>query len=463
MRLTRANPFPVGVAFILLTAVVVVFAIGINLSFGLPLNLNLGLPPSRDYTLKANFDDANSLAKGANVVVAGNTIGQVTDVTAVGRQARVTMRIDAHYAPVHRGTVARIRYSTLLAQKYVELSPAAGTPALSGGAVIPTDQTITPVDFDQFLSTFDKPTRDRLQVVVQQAGGGVDGRGAAINDMLDQLDGLSQESRPGLSTLQAHDPDLAAITTDLAVTSNRLAQSHQQLGDFVANTADVTGTLASQDQQLQALIYHLANVMYDFDSTLNGNEQNFHQTIATLDPLVTLQLVPTLTTVNGYTHPNIGQLQTGLEVLIPEIGSAVSCGDPTTNARCPTDGNGNYLRQYLVNCSGYDSVNQTAAPSCTQPASGASTAPTLPSPKLPAVSCPTPPVKLPTITPTPLPSVCPLGTPIPTPGLPCGPSPTPTHSPTPSPTPSSPIPCSSIPSLPPLGSIPEPLAGLVGS
>jgi virulence factor Mce-like protein len=450
----------VGVAFIAICVAVILFAIAINLSFGFPMNLNLGVPPSRDYTLKANFDDANSLSKGANVVVAGNTIGQVTGVTAVGREAQVTMRIDSHYAPVHRGTVARIRYSTLLAQKYVELSPAAGTPALGDGAVIPTDQTITPVDFDQFLSTFDKPTRDRLQIVVQQAGGGVEGRGAAINDMLDQLDGLSEESRAGLSTFHAHDPDLANITSNLAITSNRLAQSHEQLGDFVANTADVTGTLASQDQQLSALIYHLANTMYDFDQTLNGNEQNFHQTITTLDPLITVQLVPTLTTVNGYTHPNIGQLQTGLSILIPEIGSAISCGNPSSNPTCPTDGNGNYLRQYLINCAGYDSLNSKPAPSCTQPPAG-SAGPNLAAPNAPslALPCLTPNVKLPT--PTPLPTICPIPTPSPTPLLPCGPSPSPSPTPKPSPSPSSPLPCPSVPALPPLGAIPEPLAGLV--
>jgi virulence factor Mce-like protein len=446
MRLTKADPLPVGVFSLLFVVAVVAFAIGINFSFGLPANLNLGWPPSRDYTLKANFDDANSLAKGANVVESGNPIGQVTDVTAVGRQAQVTMRLDSRYSPMHKGTVARIRYSTLLAQKYVELSSAAGTPVIASGSVIPSDQTITPVDFDQFLSTFDKPTRDRLQIVVQQAGGGLAGRGAAVNDMLDQLDGLSQESRAGLSTFSAHDPDLANITTNLAITSDRLAQSHQQLGDFIANTADVTGTLASQDQQLTALIYHLTNTMNDFDATLNGNEENFHTTITTLDPLVTVQLVPTLTTVNGYTHPNIGNLQTGLSVLIPEIGSAIS----------QRDANGNYLRQYLVMDNCYDTITPPGQ-SC-----GATTTPNgavqAPSVTAPSTACPTPPLpKLPT--PTPLPSVCPLPTPtpLPTPALPCGPSPSPTPHKSPSPAPSLPIPCPSLPAA----TLPQPLTGLV--
>jgi ABC-type transporter Mla subunit MlaD len=260
--------------------------------------------------------------------------------------------------------------------------------------------------------------------------------------MLDQLDGLSQESRAGLSTFHAHDPDLANITTNLAITSNRLAQSHQQLGDFVANTADVAGTLASQDQQLSALIYHLANTMNDFDDTLNGNEQNFHQTVVQLDPLITAELVPTLTTVNGYTHPNIGQLQTGFNELIPWIGSAIS----------QQDANGNYLRQYLINDCQLDHScpQQPAAPN-------APAAPNtqLPGVQVPQLPCPTPPIKVPT--PTPIPTICPIPTPTP---LPCGPTPTPTKTPSPSPTPSLPIPCPSVPgaSVP---SLPQPLTGLV--
>src|SRR5581483_5336560 len=200
-------------------------------------NLNLGWPPGFDYRLSAAFEDANGLAKGADVAVAGTRIGQVTDIRAVGRQAVATMRIDRRYAPLHRGTIARIRYSTLLAQKFVELTPAAGGPAMPSGSRIPSASTITPVDFDQFLSTLDPQTRQQLQVLVQQLGGGVQGREAAINALLDNWGHLAVESRAGLATLHQHDADIASITTNLAITSRRLAQSRDNLGGFVQNAA----------------------------------------------------------------------------------------------------------------------------------------------------------------------------------------------------------------------------------
>ena len=107
MRIVKGNPMVAGVALIAGCLVVLLAAISINVNFGFPANLNLGWPPGFDYTLAAAFDDANGLAHGADVVVAGSSVGQVTDVAPSGRQAVVTMRIDRSYAPMHQGTIAR--------------------------------------------------------------------------------------------------------------------------------------------------------------------------------------------------------------------------------------------------------------------------------------------------------------------------------------------------------------------
>lgn len=455
MRIVKGNPFVAGLGLIAGVLVVVVAAISINANFGFPANLNLGWPPGFDYTLSAAFDDTNGLAHGADVVVAGTQVGQVTNVAASGRQAVVTMRIDRGYAPMHRGTVARIRYGSLLAQKYVELAPVAGGETIPSGATIPSTSTITPVDFDQFLSTLDPETRLRLQAIVQQAGGGVDGRQQAINSLLDNLGHLAVESRAGLSTLHNHDSDIGNITTNLAITSNRLAQSHEQLGGFVASTADVNGTLAANDKSLAGLLVHLANTMDDFDQTLNGEEGNFHTTVTTFDPFL-VQLNGTLGYVYPYMHDNLGSLQTGIQTLVPYIGSAIQ----------EYDANGNYLRQYLVNDCRYDSTPNSG---CEQPAAPAAAAPPASAP-VPAIKTPTlcptlPPPPTPPKLPTPIPTIKPCPTPL----LPCIPGPghpTPTPIPTPSPGSCTPIPGGinppGTPPLPPLPSLPGVVTGLAG-
>lgn len=448
MRLTRGNPYIAGVALLAVMVGVLAAAAGINLSFGLPFNLELGWPPSQDYTLRASFQDANGVVKGADVVIAGDRIGQVTDIGVSGGKAVVTMRIQHRYAPVHRGTIARIRYSTLLAQKYVELTPAANTAALPDGATIPSDETVTPVDFDQFLSSLDPETRAQVRVLVQQLGGGVNGRKAAINALLDELSQLAVESRGGLSTLHTRDPQLASITSNLAIASARLARSHQQLGDLVGSTAVVTETLNANTDHLDSVLVHLADTMDDVDKTLDGNTGNLHQTVTELDPFL-VSLNDQLDT----TYPLLVQarpsLRQSFSYLTPYITSAIA----------QQDANGNYLRQFVVVDLCYDtpsSVKADPSSGCLVPAISGLTNPAPGGPNGPApnssttqgratqgTTCPSPTPTTQAPSPTPSASPCPTPTP-------CGPAPTPKPgaAPTPSPT-ACPSPAAGgLPSLP---------------
>jgi phospholipid/cholesterol/gamma-HCH transport system substrate-binding protein len=441
-----ARPVKAGIVTLAAVLAVIVIAMAINVSFGLPFNLSL-LPPGQDYAIKAAFEDANGVSRGADVVIAGHSVGQVTGVEVSGTRAVVTMRVPSRYAPLHRLSTARIRYSTLLAQKYVEIAPRDGGGELRSGDTIQSENTLSPVDFDQFLSALDPQTRARLQTLIQQAAGGLEGQQQTINDLLAQLNGLSQESVAPLSTFHQHDPDLDRIVANLGLVSDRLAQSHQQLGDLVGNMSDVTGTLARNDQALQALLTHLGNVMSDFDATLAGNEQNVHTIVVTLDPLLT-ELNGTLTIVAADTRGSIAAINTNNRVLQPELVSAVS----------QTDAAGQHLlRQYYVVDPACDQVTPQANPQCQTGIGQAPqnvAPPVLPSlPSLPLPACiPTPsPPKLPTPSLSPLP--CPtISSPtLPTP--PCVPAPRPTKLPTPSPSLSL---CPSVPGLiPPLGILPD--------
>ncbi|HEX4215956.1 MAG TPA: MCE family protein [Candidatus Dormibacteraeota bacterium] len=461
MRIVSGNRYLAGVVLIAVIAIVIVVAVSINLSFGLPLNLSLGLPPSQDYTLRAVFTDANGLTKGADVEVAGNQVGQVTGISLDDGKALVSMRIERKYAPLHSGTIAQIDYSTLLAEKFIELMPAAGTPTLSDGATIPSTETMTSVDFDQVLSGLDPQTRQQVQVLVQQLGGGVAGRQDAINELLQQLAGLSGESQPTLDTLRQNDPQLASIVSNLAIAGGVLAQSHKQLGDLVGNVAVVSETLNQNDASLDSLLPHLASTSNDLDQTLNGNQGNLRDTITELDPFLG-QLNTQLTTTYPDLQGSQTTLQQSFDYLTPYIVSAIS----------QQDANGNYLRQFVVVDLCDDSLSQTVTKynksqaSClvpavtgvasslttggaTAPPSGAASGPGSGSPS----SCDTP-------LPTPSAAPCPKASPTPTPS-PCSPAPTPTPTPKPAPTPT-PTGCSATGSGGLLGEVGSILGGLLG-
>lgn len=482
MRLTRGNPYVAAVILVTVVLIVITAAVSINLSAGLPFNLSLGWPPRQDYTLSAAFTDANGVYPGADVVIAGAQVGQVTGISIEHDQAVVTMRISRQYEPLHQGTVAAIRYTTLLANKYIELTPSAGTAPLPNGAAIPSVQTVTPVDFDQFLSSLDPKTRQQVQVLVQQLGGGVTGEQAAINGLLTNMAELSEQSPPVLNVLQLRDPELASIVSNLDTVAATLARSHQQLGQFVQNTALVTETLAGNDARLDDLLVHLASVSKDTSQTLQGNQANLRTTIERLDPLLG-QLNPQLTTTAGYFIQASPSLQAEIKYLTPEVVSAIS----------QQDANGNYLRQYVIVNTCYDTIASTPAkskkgsatenclvplitglvgPAPRHPASG-KTRPAPPNAAGPGSHCPspipTPSVSLPVTVPSPsLPVPSASGKACPKPPPPgCGtPTPTPTPRPTPSPTCHSsasgsggPIP---IPAPLPTASLPNPLGVLGG-
>ncbi|MDR0345593.1 MAG: MCE family protein [Nocardiopsaceae bacterium] len=343
MRLTKGNPLIAATILVVVTAFVVAAAIAINASSGLPFNLSFG---GHDYTLSAAFKDANGVSKGANVLIGGSQVGQVTGISIKQDKAVVSMRIGRKYGPLHRGTVAAIRYSTLLAQKYVELTPASGTQPLASGATIPSNETVTPVDFDQFLSSLDARTRQQLQVLVQQAGGGVAGEQTAINALVDHLAGLSEQSPPILNTLQRRDPQLASIITNLNTVASRLARTHQQLGGLVGNTSQVTKTLASNDASLNDLLGHLANVSQDTAQTLKGNQGNLRQTVRYLAPVLA-QLTPQFTTAARYLTQGGPTLQAEARQLIPEVASAIA----------QRDAGGNFIRQFAVINTCYDTLS----------------------------------------------------------------------------------------------------------
>jgi virulence factor Mce-like protein len=349
-------------------------------------------PPGQDYVLNAGFKDANGVSRGADVEIAGHPVGQVTAVAASGNLATVTMRINSQYAPIHRGSIARIRYSTLLAQKYIELAPVASGQAVSSGGSIPSTDTVTPVDFDQFLSAFDPQTRQKMQVVIQQLGGGVDGRQVVINDLLDQLHGLSVESQPPLDTFAQHNSNLDRIVVNLAVSSDRLAQSHDNLGQLVQSANDVNGRVADQNAALAGLIQHLGNLMSDFNVTLVGNETNLHQTVVLLDPLIG-QVNVAFGTTDGYLAANSGDLLNGFAQMAPEGESAIH----------QKDANGNYLRQFLVADPPCDKINSPKPdPQC---GTGASSSPSSSSPNPAApVAPPSPGGGNPSTGPTPAPA-----------------------------------------------------------
>src|SRR4051812_44030522 len=123
------------------------------------------------YTVTATFENAGQLVNGNYVEVAGRPVGKIKSIGLDEHgQARVKLSVGSGFDPLHEGTTAVIRASSLsgIANRYVELHPGPNSsPKIGDGGVIGSDHTQSPVDLDQLFNTLDPKTRKGLQDIVK--------------------------------------------------------------------------------------------------------------------------------------------------------------------------------------------------------------------------------------------------------------------------------------------------------
>lgn len=190
-----------------------------------------------DYRVKAVFESGGQLVNGNQVRVGGRAVGTIESIELNDRaQAEVEMTVEDGLAPLHVGTTATIRASSLsgIANRYVSLDPGRNDAAvIEDGGVLPADKTSAPVDIDQLFSTFDAKTRAGLQRFIQGQATQYDGRAAEAKRSLRYLS-------PALSAT-------SRLTRELVV-------DDEVFDRFVADTSKVVRTIAERRGDLASLV-----------------------------------------------------------------------------------------------------------------------------------------------------------------------------------------------------------------
>ena len=141
---TRRIEFSVGL-FVLI-GLVAVAVLAIRVGGG-----TAGRPDTR--LINARFTNANGLKKGSTIRISGVTIGDVTQVSLKhdDMSAIVTMRVDATLK-LDDDTVASVRSSGLIGEKFISLKPgASGTELKTGATIVDTESA---VDLEDIIARF---------------------------------------------------------------------------------------------------------------------------------------------------------------------------------------------------------------------------------------------------------------------------------------------------------------------
>jgi phospholipid/cholesterol/gamma-HCH transport system substrate-binding protein len=190
------------------------------------------------------FENGGQLVSGNQVLVAGQPIGKVDDITLTNDgQVDVTVSVDE---PLHQGTTAVIRATSLsgIANRYVSIAPGPNNaPKLSNDATLTGDKTTTPVDLDQLFDTFNPRTRVGLRNFIQ-------GNAAIYNGHTSGARSTYKYLAPSLGATQRL---FAELTQDRHALSQFLVQGSRALGAIGQRRNDLSALTANANQALGAI------------------------------------------------------------------------------------------------------------------------------------------------------------------------------------------------------------------
>lgn len=245
-----------------------------------------GSPGGADYRVKARFQNAAQLVKGALVQTGGAPIGKVADIHLTDDgEAELTLELDGDYAPLRRGTLATIRQASLsgVANRYVDLRLAPQrAPAIPDGGVIDQASTTTAVDLDQVFNTFDPQTRKALSGVLRGSASQYSGRGEQFNAALAYLNPSLAASSRLFNELNLDTPLLERFLVSSSQLVTDLADRRDDLAGLVDHLATTTTAIGDHKQALAEAIGRLP----DFQRRANTTFLNLRATLDDLDPLV---------------------------------------------------------------------------------------------------------------------------------------------------------------------------------
>jgi len=260
MRRTRQRG-PSNLAYGVIATVII--AIGTYLGF------TKAIPFRHHYTVNAVFRSSNIIRKNAPVRIAGVNVGKVTGIKHLDgatSAAVVSMRMDDKGLPLHRDAVMTIRPRIFLEGNFfVDIKPGSpSAPKISDGDTIPINQTKTPVQLDQILTTLQTATRTDLKRLLRELGSGLAGSGArGYNRSIPYWQSAYKNSAiVNDATLGTLPHDLSGYIATAGATAEALDRNPAQLQSLITDFNTTANAFAVKQQALSSAIGELPRTLH---------------------------------------------------------------------------------------------------------------------------------------------------------------------------------------------------------
>jgi phospholipid/cholesterol/gamma-HCH transport system substrate-binding protein len=237
-------------------------------------------------TYKLRFQNAGQLVKDDDVQIGGRRIGSVRKIALTSdNQAEITIKVSDGYAPLHEGTTAIIRATSLsgIANRYIALTPGPNSnPKLDDGATLQADSTTSIVDLDQLFNTFDPKTRAALQQVIQGSATWYDNRGLEANAATKYFSPAISSTQRLVNALVSNQQTLDAFLRNSSRTVGAIAQRRDDLANLVSNANTTAAAIADENSAFDQSLALLPSTLRKANTTF----VNLRATLDDLDPLV---------------------------------------------------------------------------------------------------------------------------------------------------------------------------------
>jgi phospholipid/cholesterol/gamma-HCH transport system substrate-binding protein len=310
--------------------------IGIAIAAAVALLGGLGYVVSQQFfgpkTITAYFTSATGIYPGDEVRVSGVKVGTITAIEPVGSQAKIVLKVD-HGVSVPADAKAVIVAQNLVAARYVQLAPAYrddGAPTLSDGAVIGSDRTAVPVEWDEVktqlmrLSTELGPkgadngplSQTSIARFIDSAANSLDdGNGAKLRQTLAQLSGVGRILADGSG-------NLVDIIKNLQTFITALRDSTEQIVSFQNRLATVTSVLNDSRSDLDAALSDLSVAVGEVQRFIAGSRDQTSEQIQRLAN-VTQNLVDNRMALENVLHAAPNGIANGYNVYNPTTGTPI--------------------------------------------------------------------------------------------------------------------------------------------
>jgi phospholipid/cholesterol/gamma-HCH transport system substrate-binding protein len=244
------------------------------------------LSSGTQHTYKLLFQNAGQLVKDDDVQVGGRRVGSVRKIELTrDNQAAITIAVDSDFAPLHEGTSALIRATSLsgVANRYIALTPGPNSnKKLDDGAVLGQDKTTAPVDLDQLFNTLDPKTRRGLQQVIQGSAAQYQGQGKKVQQAARYFSPALSTSSRLVNEVDRDSQVFQDFIVNSAKTVTAIAERRDDLTNLVSNANTTAGAIGSENVALARALGILPQTLRQANTTF----VNLRATLDDLDVLV---------------------------------------------------------------------------------------------------------------------------------------------------------------------------------